>query len=140
MSVTFGTEENAPALCRAGWDNGRFSQGGAPLALGWYARTPLACSMSKLQVVPCGGKVLRAPGPVLKGQTGLGMPLGTRLDAGPIAGVEAKTGAGSQAQQIIRVRCRLGENTRQTTKVLRRTSGSRTNLGQHGERSDRDAP
>ncbi|MGO8674740.1 MAG: hypothetical protein ACLQVX_02575 [Limisphaerales bacterium] len=83
--------------CRAGWDNGRFSQGGAPLALGWFARTPLACKMSKLQAVPWGRKVLGAPDLALKGQTILGMPLGTRLDAGPIAGVEAKTAAGSQA-------------------------------------------
>ena len=53
--------------CRAGWDNGRFSQGGAPLALGWYARTPLACKMSKGQAVPWGRKVLGVPDPALKG-------------------------------------------------------------------------
>ncbi|MGO8674564.1 MAG: hypothetical protein ACLQVX_01685 [Limisphaerales bacterium] len=53
--------------------------------------------MSRLQAVRWGRKVLEAPDPALKGQAILGMPLGTRLDAGPIAGVEPKTGAGSQA-------------------------------------------
>jgi len=56
MSVTFGTEANAPALAGRVGITRRLSQGGArsSLALGWFACTPLACKMSKTS--ECVGK------------------------------------------------------------------------------------